>query len=96
MEEATIDYGANRDFIDEDENLSQQWRKIKETYSRISAMEIVKSKIDMTFILEIVGVIAALVLIVNIISTKVKAAKALKPKMPKKERNRKDQELPSI
>ena len=96
VEEATIDYGANRDFIDEDENLSQQWRKIKETYSRISAMEIVKSKIDMTFILEIVGVIAALVLIINIISTKIKAAKALKPKLPKKERNRKDPELPSI
>ena len=96
VEEATVDYGANRDFIDEDEALSQQWRKIKETYSRISALEIVKSKIDMTFILEIVGVIAALVLIVNIISTKVKAAKALKPKMPKKERNRKDPELPSI
>ncbi|MBO6026742.1 MAG: hypothetical protein J6P73_05800 [Bacteroidales bacterium] len=96
VEEATLDYGANRDFIDEDEELSRQWRKIKDTYSRISTMEIVKSPFDMTFILEIVGVIAALVLIVNIISTKVKAARALKPKIPKSEKKKKNEEIPSI
>jgi len=46
--EATIEYGANRDFIDEDENLSATWKKIKDTYTQISALEVVKSPISMT------------------------------------------------
>lgn len=95
VDEATVDYGANRDFIEEDENLSKQWKQIKETYSRISAMEIVKSPVDMTLILEIVGIIAAVALIVNMIATKIRASKLTKPtKEPKKPK--KEEELPSI
>ena len=95
VEEATVDYGANRDFIDEDEELSQTWKKIKETYSRISAMEILKSPIDLTMILEIVGILAAVVLIVTMISSKVKAAKLTRP--PKEPKNpKKEEDLPSI
>lgn len=95
VDEATIEYGANRDFIDEDENLAKQWKQIKDTYSRISTLEIVKSPIDLTMILEIVGILAAVVLIVTMISTKIKAAKLTKPKKePKKPKQ--EEELPSI
>ena len=97
VDEATVDYGANRDFIDEDENLSMQWKQVKETYSRISAMEVVKSPIDLTMILEIVGIVAAVALVVNMVSTKIKAAKLTKPKKEKKEKEKKEEEeLPSI
>lgn len=94
VDEATIDYGANRDFIDEDENLSKQWKQIKDSYSRISAMEVVKSPINLTLILEIVGIIAAVALIINMISSKIKAAKLTKPK--KEKEPKKEEELPSI
>ena len=97
IDEATVDYGANRDFIDEDEELSKQWKQIKDTYSRISALEIVKSPVDLTMILEIVGILAAVVLIFTTISAKIKAAKLTRPpKEPKKPKNKKDEELPSI
>ncbi len=96
VDEATVDYGANRDFIDEDENLTQQWKQVKETYSRISAMEVVKSPIDLTMILEIVGIIAAVALIVNMISTKIKTAKISKPKKEEKKDKKEEEELPTI
>lgn len=99
VEEATVEYGANRDFIDEDENLSQIWKKIKDTYSRISILEIVKSPFNMTLVLEIVGILAAIALIVNMVSNKVKAAKSKIDKVPKikKEKKKKqEEELPSI
>ncbi len=95
VDEATVDYGANRDFIDEDEDLTKQWKQIKDTYSRISALEIVKSPVDLTMILEIVGILAAVVLIVTMISTKIKAAKLTKPKKEKPAK-KKEEELPSI
>ena len=94
VEEATVEYGANRDFIDEDENLSASWKKIKDTYTRISTLEVIKSPISLELILEIVGIIAAVVLIVTMISSKVKAAKAMKPQKPKKPKP--DENLPSI
>lgn len=96
VDEATVDYGANRDFIDEDENLSQQWRRIKDTYSHIDALQIVKSPIDLTLILEIVGIIAAVALIINMIATKIKAAKLTKPTKEPKAPKKKDEDLPSI
>lgn len=95
VDEATVDYGANRDFIDEDENLSRQWKQVKDTYSRINAMEVVKSPIDLTLILEIVGIIAAVALVVNMVTTKIKAAKLTKPKKDPKE-PKKEEEVPSI
>ena len=96
VDEATVDYGANRDFIDENVELTQLWKKIKDTYSRISALEIVKSPIDLTMILEIVGILAALVIIISMISAKVKAAQALKPKEPKKKKEKQEPDVPSI
>ena len=97
IDEATVDYGANRDFIDEDEELSKQWKQIKDTYSRISALEIVKSPINLTMILEIVGILAAVVLIFTTISAKIKAAQLTKPqKEPKKPKTKPDEQLPSI
>lgn len=95
VEEATVEYGANRDFIDENEDLTQLWRKVKDTYSRISTLEIIKSPIDLTLILELVGIVAAIVLIVTMISSKVKAAKALKPKKEKKPK-KEEEDIPSI
>ena len=96
VDEATVDYGANRDFIDEDEDLTKQWKQIKDTYSRISALEVVKSPIDLTMILEILGIIAAVVLIVTMISAKVKAAKLTRPPKEPKKPKKKEEELPSI
>lgn len=96
IDEATVDYGANREFIDEDEELSKQWKKIKDSYSRISALEVAKSPIDLTMILEILGILAAVVLIVTMISAKIKAAKLTRPpKEPKKPKKPKE-DLPSI
>lgn len=95
VEEATVEYGANRDFVDEDEELTSLWRNIKDTYTRIQAMEVIKSPINMTLILEIVGIVAAITMIITLISTKVKAAKALKPKTEKKPK-KKEENIPSI
>lgn len=94
VEEATVEYGANRDLVDEDENLSTTWRNIKDSYTRITAMEVVKSPINMTLILEIVGILAAITMIITLISTKVKAAKAMKPKKEKKPKQ--EDNIPSI
>lgn len=95
VEEATVEYGANRDFIEENEDLSKLWRSVKETYTRISIMEVIKSPIDITLILEIVGIVAAVVLIITMISSKVKAAKAMKPKKEKKPK-KEEEDIPSI
>ena len=80
----------------EDEDLTKQWKQIKDTYSRISALEVVKSTIDLTMILEILGIIAAVVLIVTMISAKVKAAKLTRPPKEPKKPKKKEEELPSI
>ena len=89
-----VDYGANRDFIEEDEELSVLWKKVKDTYGRISNMQIIKTSIDMVTILEIVGIIAAVVLIFTMISSKIKAAKIGKPQKEKK--SKKEEDIPSI
>ena len=95
VDQAMVDYGANRDFIEEDEELSVLWKKVKDTYGRISNMQIIKTSIDMVTILEIVGVIAAVVLIVTMISSIVKAAKIGKPQKEKKSK-KKEEDIPSI
>ena len=95
VEEATVEYGANRDFIEENEDLAKLWRKVKDCYSRISIMEVIKSPIDLTLILEIVGIVAAVVLIVTMISSKIKAAQAMKPKKEKKPK-KEEEDIPSI
>lgn len=94
VDQAMVDYGANRDFIEEDEELSVLWKKVKDTYGRISNMQIVKTSIDMVTILEIVGIIAAVVLIFTMISSKIKAAKIGKPQKEKKKKE--DEDIPSI
>ena len=91
-----MDYGANRDFIDEDEELAKIWKQIKDTYTRIDAMEILQSPIDLTMILEIVGIVAAVVLIVTMISSKIKAAKLTRPPKEPKKPKKKEEDLPSI
>lgn len=95
VDEAMVDYGANRDFIEEDEELAVLWKKLKDTYGRISNMQIVKTSIDMVTILEIVGIIAAVVLIFTMISSKIKAAKIGKPDKEKKPK-KKEEDIPSI
>ena len=94
VDEATVEYGANRDFIEEDEDLAKLWRSVKDTYSRISIMEVIKSPIDLTLILELVGIVAAVVLIITMISSKIKAAKVMKPTKEKKPK--KEEDIPSI
>ena len=95
VDQAMVDYGANRDFIEEDEELSVLWKKLKDTYGRISNMQIIKTSIDMVTILEIVGIIAAVVLIFTMISSKIKAAKIGKPQKEKKPK-KKEEDIPSI
>lgn len=95
VDQAMVDYGANRDFIEEDEELSVLWKKLKDTYGRISGMQIVKTSIDMVTILEIVGIIAAVVIIFTMISSKIKAAKIGKPQKEKKPK-KKEEDIPSI
>ncbi len=95
VDEAMVDYGANRDFIEEDEELSVLWKKVKDTYGRISNMQVIKTSISMVTILEIVGLIALVVLIFTLISSKIKAAKMLKPDKEKKPK-KKEEDIPSI
>ena len=95
VDEAMVDYGANRDFIEEDETLSVLWKKLKDTYGRINNMQIVKTSIDMVTILEIVGIIAAVVIIFTMISSKIKTAKMSKPQKEKKPK-KKEEDIPSI
>ena len=95
---ATMEYGKSQELIDDDDDLSFLWKKIKDTNSRIANMEVVKSPINMTLILEIVGILAAITLIVTMISSKVKTAKMMmKPKEKKeKPKKKKEEDLPSI
>lgn len=93
---ANRDYGDNGDFIEENEDLNQLWVEIEDTHLRITALEILKSPIDLTMILEIVGILAAVVVIFSMISAKIKAAQALKPKEPKKKKEKQEPDVPSI
>ena len=77
---ANRDYGDNGDFIEENEDLNQLWVEIEDTHLRISSMELLKSPIDLTMILEIVGILAAVVIIFSMISAKIKAAQRAEKK----------------
>lgn len=94
--EAAVDYGINRDFIEENEELSQTWKRIKEIHSRISTLEVQKSPFDMDMILKIVGILAAVVLIVTMISNKIKAAKLTNPKKKEPKKPKEEPPTPSI
>lgn len=91
---ATMEYGKSQEFIDENDSLSMLWMTIKDTNTRIGRLEVAKSGVDMTLILEIVGIVAALVIVITLVSSMVKAANVGKaPKEPKK---KKEEDLPSI
>ena len=90
----TMEYGKNQELIDEDETLSETLVNIKSVNTRISNLEIAKSGVDMTLILEIVGIVMAIVIVVTLVSTMIKSAKI--GKKPKEPKQKKEEELPSI
>lgn len=95
LSRATMEYGKSQELIDEDDNLSTLWMSIKETSSRVSNMEVIKSPIDVKMILMIVGILAGITLIITMISNKVKSAKMTKiPKVKKPKK--KEEDIPSI
>ena len=96
LNRATMEYGKSQELIDEEDDLSTLWMSIKETNSRISNMEVIKSPIDIKTILMIVGILAGITLIITMISNKVKAAKMTKIPKVKKEKKKKEEDLPSI
>ena len=93
---ATMEYGKSQELIDDDDNLSLLWKSVKDTNTRISNLEVLKSPVNLTLILEIVGILAAITLIVTMISNKVKSAKMMKVPKVKKEKKKKEEDLPSI
>lgn len=94
---ATMEYGKSQELIDDEDELMNLWMSIKQTSSRVSNLEIIKSPIDMTMILMIVGILAGITLIVTMISNKVKAAKMVKvPKVKKEKKKKSEEDIPSI
>ncbi len=93
---ANREYGKNQELIDDDDDLSSLWMSIEDSNSRISNMEIVKSPINMTSILMIVGILAGITLIITMISSKVKSAKMTKVPKVKKKKKKKEEDIPSI
>ena len=96
LNSATMEYGKSQELIDEDDDLSTLWMRIKETNSRISNMEVVKSPIDIKTILMIVGILAGITMIITMISSKVKSAKMVKVPKVKKAKKKKEEDIPSI
>ncbi len=96
LNRATMEYGKSQELIDEDDDLSTLWMRIKETNSRISNMEVVKSPIDIKTILMIVGILAGITMIITMISSKVKSAKMVKVPKVKKAKKKKEEDIPSI
>ena len=92
---ATMEYGKSQELVDDDEDLSTLWMRIRETNSRISNMEVVKSPIDIKTILMIVGILAGVTMIITMISSKVKSVKMTKVPKVKKEK-KKEEDIPSI
>lgn len=91
---ATMEYGKSQEFIDDNDSLSMLWMIVKDTNTRIDRLEVAKSGVDLTQILMIVGIIAALVIVITLVSSMVKSAKiGSKPKAPKP---KKEEDLPSI
>lgn len=92
---ATMEYGKSQELVDDEEDLSTLWMRIRETNSRISNMEVVKSPIDIKTILMIVGILAGVTMIITMISSKVKSVKMTKVPKVKKEK-KKEEDIPSI
>lgn len=92
---ATMEYGKSQELVDEEDDLSTLWMRIRETNSRISNMEVVKSPIDIKTILMIVGILAGVTMIITMISSKVKSVKMTKVPKVKKEK-KKEEDIPSI
>ena len=92
---ATMEYGKSQELVDDEEDLSTLWMRIKETNSRISNMEVVKSPFDIKTILMIVGILAGVTMIISMISSKVKSVKMTKVPKVKKEK-KKEEDIPSI
>ena len=95
---ATMEYGKNQELIDDEDDLSTLWMRIKETNSHISNMEVIKTSFDIKTLLMIVGILAGITMIISMISSKVKAAKMTKvPKVKKKKKvKEKEEDIPSI
>ena len=94
---ANREYGKNQELIDDDDDLSTIWMSIEDSNSRISNMEVIKSPINMTTILMIVGILAGVTLIITMISSKVKSAKMTKvPKVKKEKKKKVEEDIPSI
>ena len=94
---ANREYGKNQELIDDDDDLSTLWMSIEDSNSRISNMEVIKSPINMTTILMIVGILAGVTLIITMISSKVKSAKMTKvPKVKKEKKKKVEEDIPSI
>lgn len=92
---ATMEYGKSQELVDDEEDLSTLWMRIKETNSRISNMEVVNSPFDIKTILMIVGILAGVTMIISMISSKVKSVKMTKVPKVKKEK-KKEEDIPSI
>ncbi|MBQ5996382.1 MAG: hypothetical protein IJL64_00775 [Bacteroidales bacterium] len=90
--EATVEYNSNRQIFDDNEALAATWNAIKDTYTRISATDIIsKSLSDMIF--KIITAAAMVFIAFNMVMQKMKIKKQLKKAQTSQQPQ---EELPSI
>ncbi|MBP5612309.1 MAG: hypothetical protein J6X20_06270, partial [Bacteroidales bacterium] len=90
--EATVEYNSNRQVFDDNEDLAATWNAIKDTYTRISATDIIsKSLSDMIF--KIITAAAMVFIAFNMVMQKLKIKKQIKKAQTSQQPQ---EELPSI
>ncbi|MGP1447534.1 MAG: hypothetical protein ACTTKO_08465 [Candidatus Limimorpha sp.] len=96
VEEASVEYGANRELFEESEELTRIWKSTKETYNRISALEIAVKPSYYDLIFKIVIVVAVVFFIINMISQKIKMKKLQQMSKLQNKVKKTEEDLPSI
>ena len=96
VDEASVEYGANRELFEESEELTRIWKSTKETYNRISALEIAVKPSYYDLIFKIVIVVAVVFFIINMISQKIKMKKLQQMSKLQNKVKKTEEDLPSI
>lgn len=96
-QKALVDYGSNRNDIEEDKEMNALWSEIEQVNKRITALSIVPAKFQITgdAIFKICIALVAVILGVTTITSRVKMNKMQKPQKPKKPKKQ-EEDIPSI
>lgn len=96
VDEASVEYGANRELFDDSEELTRIWKSTKEIYNRISSLEIAVKPSYYDLIFKIVIVVAVVFFIINMISQKMKMKKLQQASKLQSQVKKTENDLPSI